>query len=425
MEILLLGVYSFFVWLIFIKLKLLPWTTPWKVGVAIFPVVAIAILLLLLNIVAPTTSDVRVVNYVVPVVSQVRGRVIEVPVENNRPVKKGDVLFRIDSTPYQNEVHSLEAKLASDLAKVAADRQRLSETQARLPDAQSGERQLQEQLKQATGDIDSLTASIALARKRVAQNTELVSTGAGNRFDLEQAETNVQELTAKLAAARAQEQEVREKLGGRVVNGDLASVAEVKAQIATAQAQVTVSQAAAETTRAQLETAKWDLSQTTTAAPSDGTMVNVMLRPGFFVSGMPFNEVMTFVDNEYQIFALFGQNELHQVVPGNEAEITLDTYPGRVIKAHVDSIIWAQGQGQVDASGNLPKTTFVPPPGRFPVKLVVADKDKGLFVAAGARGSAAIYTEHLALVHIIRKVLLRVASYLDYIIIKHSISLGH
>jgi multidrug resistance efflux pump len=377
-----------------------------------------------LNIVAPTTSDVRVVNYVVPVVSQVRGRVTEVPVDNNRPVKKGDVLFRIDTTPYQNEVHSLEAKLASDQAKVGADRQRLSETQARLADAQSGERQFQEQLKQATGDIGSLTASLELARKRVAQNTELVSTGAGNRFDLEQAETSVQELTAKLATARAQEQEVREKLGGRV-NGDLASVAEVKAQIATAQAQVIVSQAVADTTRAQLETAKWDLSQTTTVAPSNGTMVNVMLRPGFFVSGMPFNEVMTFVDNEYQIFALFGQNELHQVVPGNEAEITLDTYPGRVIKAHVDSIIWAQGQGQVDASGNLPKTTFVPPPGRFPVKLVVADKDKGLFVAAGARGSAAIYTEHLALLHVIRKVLLRVASYLDYIIIKHSISFGH
>jgi len=59
------------------------------------------------------------------------------------------------------------------------------------------------------------------------------------------------------------------------------------------------------------------------------------------------------------------------------------------------------------------------------VKLVVADQDKSLFVAAGARGSAAIYTEHLTLVHIIRKVLIRVTSYLDYIIIKHSISLGH
>ena len=96
-----------------------------------------------------------------------------------------------------------------------------------------------------------------------------------------------------------------------------------------------------------------------------------------------------------------------------------------MIKAHVDSIIWAQGQGQgqVDASGNLPNTFFTPPPGRFPVKLVTAEQDQALFLAAGARGAAAIYTEHAALIHIIRKVLLRVSSYLDYVIIKHSLSL--
>jgi multidrug resistance efflux pump len=424
MEILLLGVYSFFVWLIFIKFKWLPWTTPWKVGVVIFPIVVIAAMLLALNVFAPTTSDVRVVKYVVPIVSQVRGRVIEVPVENNRPVKKGDVLFRIDPTPYQNEVNSLEAKLVSEEARVGAEREKLSEAQARLADAQQTEPQLKEQLTQATGHVGVLLASLDLAKTRVTQNTELVKTGAGNRFDLEQAETNVKELTAQLVAARAAEQEIREKLSGRV-KGDLASVAQVKAQIATAQANLRVSQAQVETTRAQLETARWDLDQTTVRAPGNGTMVNVMLRPGFFVAGMPFNEVMTFVDDEYQIFALFGQNELHQVHPGNEAEITLDTYPGRVVKAHVDSVIWAQGQGQVEASGDLPRTTFVPPPGRFPVKLVVGDHDKALFVAAGARGSAAIYTEHFTLIHIIRKVLLRTASYLDYIIIKHSISLGH
>jgi multidrug resistance efflux pump len=424
MEIILLGIYSFFVWLIFIKLKLLPWTTPWKVAVAIFPVVAIACLLLLLNIFAPTTSDVRVVNYVVPIVSQVRGRVIEVGVDNNRPVKKGDMLFRIDPTPYQNEVHSLEAKLAADEAKVGADRQRVAEARAKLADAQSTEPQLQEQLKEANGQVERLNASLELAKKRVGQNTELVAGGAGNRFDLEQSQTNVNELTAQLIAARASQQQVREKLDSRV-NGELASVAQVKSQISTAQAQVQMSEAEVNTTRAQLETARWDLSQTTVLAPGNGTMVNVMLRPGFFVAGMPFNEVMTFVDNEYQIFALFGQNELHQVDKGNEVEITLDTYPGRVIKGHVDSIIWAQGQGQIEASGDLPKTTFVPPPGRFPVKVVVDERDKDLFLAAGARGAAAIYTEHLTLVHIIRKVLLRVASYLDYIIIKHSIHIGH
>ena len=417
MEILLLGIYSFFVWLIFIKFKLLPWTTPWKVTVAIIPVVGLSITILLLNIFAPTTTDVRVIKYVVPIVAQVKGRVIEVPVENNQAVKKGDVLFKIDPTPYQTEVLALEAQLVSDEARVLAERARGGEVQTRLPDAQSVERQLKEQLSQATNKIASLEASLELARRRVAQNTELAAAGAGNRFDLEQAQTNVVELSAQIAAARNAEQEAKERLSGRI-NGDLASIAGVKAQINTANAQVRIAQAQMESTRAKLENARWNLDQTTVVAPSNGTMVNVMLRPGYFVTGVAFNEVMTFVDNEYQVFAMFYQNELHQVARGNEAEITLTTHPGQIIKAHVDSIIWAQSQGQMDASGNLPQTTFTPPPGKFPVKLAVADSDNSLFVAAGARGGGAIYTEHLTLIHLIRKVILRTGSYLDFLILK-------
>ena len=214
-----------------------------------------------------------------------KGRVIEVPVENNRPVKKGDVLFRIDPTPYEIEVRSLEAQLVSDEAKVGAEQARLSDVQTRLPDAESTERQFGEELHQATNQVAALQASLDLAKKRVAQNTELTASGAGNRFDLEQAQTNVNELTAQIAAARAAEQQVREKLSGRV-KGDLAAVAGAKAQIATAQAQVQVAQAQAETTRAKLENARWNLEQTTVVAPANGTMVNVMLRPGYFVSGM-------------------------------------------------------------------------------------------------------------------------------------------
>src|SRR5512134_478881 len=114
MEALLLAIYSFFVWLIFIKLKWLPWNTQTQVTVAIIPIVGMAVLILLLNIFAPSSTDVRVFKYTVPIVSQVRGRVIEVPVEEgNRPVKKGDVLFRIDPTPYQLTVNQLSAQLAN------------------------------------------------------------------------------------------------------------------------------------------------------------------------------------------------------------------------------------------------------------------------------------------------------------------------
>ena len=102
MDILILGIYSFFVWLIFIKLKWLPWNITSQVIVVIIPIVGMAILILSLNVFAPSSSDVRVYKYTVPIVSQVRGRVIEVGVEEgNRLVKKGDVLFKIGPTPYQ------------------------------------------------------------------------------------------------------------------------------------------------------------------------------------------------------------------------------------------------------------------------------------------------------------------------------------
>ena len=107
------------------------------------------------------------------------------------------------------------------------------------------------------------------------------------------------------------------------------------------------------------------------------------------------------------------------VEPGNEAEIALSSHPGRIIKATVDSIVWAQGQGQVVQSGTVPQTGAFPQvPGRFPVKLNVADKDRELFLAAGAAGDAAIYTDHVEAIHVLRKVLIRVGSITNYLILK-------
>jgi multidrug resistance efflux pump len=128
---------------------------------------------------------------------------------------------------------------------------------------------------------------------------------------------------------------------------------------------------------------------------------------------------MTFVEEEYQVVALYGQNELVLVEPGNHAEIALPTYPGRVIKAKVDSIVWAQGQGQLAMSGTLPQTGVYPQaPGRFPVKLEIDARDRELFLAAGAAGHGAIYTEHAAAIHILRMVILRIGSITNYLVLK-------
>ena len=70
-------------------------------------------------------------------------------------------------------------------------------------------------------------------------------------------------------------------------------------------------------------------------------------------------------------------------------------------------------------TGTIPQTGFAPAvPGRFPVRLELADPDKGTFIAAGAVGEGAIYTQHLHAIHIIRKVILRLSSKLNYLILK-------
>ena len=94
MEVLLLAIYSFFVWLIFFKFKWLPWNIATQVTVAIIPIIGLTAMILLLNVVAPSSADVRVLKYVINVVPQVRGRVIEVPVEPNRLVKKATCYSR-------------------------------------------------------------------------------------------------------------------------------------------------------------------------------------------------------------------------------------------------------------------------------------------------------------------------------------------
>jgi len=391
MEVILLGIYSFFVWLIFIKLKWLPWNTATQVIVVIIPIVGMAALILLLNVFAPSSSDLRVYKYTVPIVSQVRGRVIEVPVEEgNRLVKKGDVLFRIDPTPYELEVKTLEAQLVG---------------------TQGSQRELVEQEKGAYAKISEsqnrareVNARLDLTRRRVAQYRELVSTGAGTRFDLEQAETELAEQQGQLdaardaeAQARATQRQIQQKLGA-TVKGEFSQVAQ---------------------TRAQLENARWQLEETTTRSPCDCYVVNLQLRPGGFVAGMPINPVMTLVEADGAVVALFNQNELHQVQPGNEVEFALKTLPGKIIKGKVDSIVWAQGQGQLQASGSLPMSGVTAmPPGRYAVKFDIAERDKEVFLAAGAAGDAAIYTDHLHAVHIIRKVILRVGSKLNYLVLK-------
>ncbi|MDD5141303.1 MAG: efflux RND transporter periplasmic adaptor subunit [Verrucomicrobiales bacterium] len=358
MEILLLGIYSFFAWLIFFKFKWLPWNIVSQVITITIPIVGLTILILLLNIVAPSSHDVRVINYVVPINSPVRGLVVEVPIEPNRPIKKGDVLFKIDPVPYEIAVSNSQADVIS----------------------------LREQLKSSqTADVIT-KAKLDLARKRMGQFTELAGTGAGNKFDQEQAETDVLNLQGELDVSAANEDAIR-------------------AKIASAEAQ--------------LANAKWELSQTTVYAPANGTVIALTLRPGAMAVTLPMTPAMNFIEDEQWIIAIYHQNEVRKIKPDQEAEVAFAMYPGRIVKCKVDSIMWATAQGQLPiGTMNVAGGVAPIPPQCLAVRLLKDDKNKDLFLASGAHGSGAVYTDSGHPIHIIRKVIVRINAKLNWLILK-------
>jgi len=392
MELILLIIYSVFVWLIFFKFKWLPWNITSQIIVATIPIFALTVIILFMNIVAPSSSDVRAMNYVVPIVPRVTGQVTEVPIEPNRPIKKGDVLFKIDRAPFEAAVRAAESKLAMD--RVA------------LVTAQAYQRGLQDQLNNATAKKAAITARLNLAKKRVEQYAQMAQSGAGRRADLEQAESDVANLESEILAAEATESQVRQKLSALTEAGEIDEVAQAKAQIAKAESE--------------LESAQYDLDGTTHLAPADGRVANLALRPGVRATQFATMPVMSFIEeNDPWVLAFFHQNELRYVESGNEAEIFLKTHPGRIIKCKVESILWATAQGQMPISGNLPNTApAAAPDQRIAVRLLVEPKDRELFLAAGARGAGAIYTDKGKFLHIIRKVFVRVSTKIDWFVFK-------
>src|SRR4029078_11638843 len=131
--------------LIFFKFKLLPWNITSQVIVVTIPIIMLTVLILFMNICAPSSCDVRAENFVIPIVPRVTGQVTEVPIEPNRPIKKGDVLFKIDPIPFEAAVKAAESTL----------------------------RGLGDQLKNAAAKKAALGPRIDLAKKRVEQFTAL------------------------------------------------------------------------------------------------------------------------------------------------------------------------------------------------------------------------------------------------------------
>lgn len=274
------------------------------------------IVLLLLNLLlfipmgwgAPQGAAV-VVRNAVSIIPNVAGEVIDVPVEGNTALKTGDVLFRIDPVPYEAQVRAIEAQLK-------------------------------------------------LSATRLAQMTQLFERDSGRGFDVEQRQSEVDQL------------------------------------------------------KAQLESAKWNLDKTTVRAPADGYATNVALRKGARVASSP---VMAFIDTSQTLVGVeISQNDARYVAAGQPVEITFKFEPGIVRTGKVETVFQAISTGQAQVSGTAVAPTEIQS-APFVIRVKLDDGDLAKRLPAGSTGTAAIFTEAVKPTHIIRKVLLRQIAILNYV----------
>src|SRR5262245_16197178 len=170
---LIVGTYGVLCWLLFKKFKVIPVTTYTVVTAFLGGGVILLLLYIFLSVFHPVSHDGRMYVPVVQIVPNVRGTVVEVPIEANKPVKKGEVLFSIDPQPYQIEVDRLRALLATKNTKFAQLSEQMAAAEAATKEAKANlivaesefDRQARENHEQAVARVAQVEKSLTLAKQ--------------------------------------------------------------------------------------------------------------------------------------------------------------------------------------------------------------------------------------------------------------------
>lgn len=276
----------------------------------------------------PYTQQARVGAFVIPVASEVAGRVTRVNVRNNQDVKAGEVLFEVDPQPYQIAVDRARADLESTRRQIGASTAGIASAQANLRAAQANELKARQDNQRLEGLYreDPGTISVRL---------------------LEVSRANREQAVSQVAAARAEVQRAREQEGGSEEDNALLRSA------ATA-----------------LSKAELDLSNTQIRARSAGLITDLRTDAGqFAAAGSP---VMTLIAiHDVWISADMTENNLGLVKLDTPVSIVLDALPGEVFEGRVRSVGYGVSVGQTPAPGTLPSVQnsrdWLRPAQRFPV----------------------------------------------------------
>ncbi|MGH6803385.1 MAG: HlyD family secretion protein [Methyloceanibacter sp.] len=342
-------------------------------------VLAAIIGLFLYSIVAdrmtPYTSQATVQAFIVRMAPEVAGRVLEATVVDNQRVKAGETLFRIDPQPYEIALKQAEARLASVGQTIGASTAAVTSAQERLIEAEASRDNVREQANRVLQLVEKGVYAKAREDRAVKE--------------IEVAEANVREAESEVERAR-------QELGPQ--GNDNPQIREALAAV---------------------EQAKLDLIRTTVVAPSDGVITNLQLTVGEFVAVG--QAALTFIDtSDAWINANFRENSLENVKPGDPVELVLDTLPGRIFAAKVQSVGWGVSQGSIDPETGLPKISepmgLVRNPQRFTVKIEPNRQDYAPgSVRYGSQANVIVYATDNAVVNAIGAFWIRLVAILTYV----------
>ncbi|CAE6933710.1 multidrug resistance efflux pump [Vibrio sp. B1FLJ16] len=377
MDLLLILTYTAFCIAVFkiFKIPLNKWSVPTAV---LGGVVLIGTLVLLMNYNHPFTQIGNQVYPTTPIVSGVRGRVIEVPVQPNQPLKTGDVLFKIDPTPFEAEVTRLKAK---------------------VKEASQGALGLESGLQEAKAGVIKAQAERDKAQREFARYQSGFNRGAFTEQDLDTRRQAYKAAEATLEVALQQQEQAELALDSEV-GGENTQVAQLLAE---------------------LRKAEFNLEQTVVRAPTNGYVTQLALRPGVMAVPLPLAPALTFVHTEDMQYytAAFRQNSLQRLEPGFEAEFLFRAIPGRVFKGEVVEVLPAIGESQFQARGTLLGTDALRTNGRVFVKLKITDDLSEFNLPMGTAVEVAVYSDSFHHVAIMRKVLIRMTSWQNYLYLDH------
>lgn len=332
-------------------------------------------------IVNPWTRNAQVRANVIQVAPQVSGRIVKLPILDNRPVKAGDLLFEIDPRPFQAAVAEAQAKVDETRDELAALAQQVEAAEASVEQYRSAIKEAESQVEASKAKVKEATANISRQRRLLI--AEDISQA---RFDKIQRNFDVE--------VAAQEQAEAALLSAR------SALSQSQAVLAQAQAQLGAPGEANPQLRAAtaaLETAKLNLEFTKVHASVDGHVTNLKLRIGSqAVANTP---ALALVDAaSFWIEAYFRESEIGRIKPGNQAVVTLMSYPDAPFAGTVDSfgrgIAKEDGSTGADLLPNVnPTFEWIRLAQRIPVRIKLQDIPSGIELIVGATASVMVRTQ--------------------------------